>query len=392
MIDDSYIFSFRGQQYFKDNRFGILTSNLFGLLSVLAEPKGLKILNSTGASSTPETARKRYVQTMFHMLSWYENDLTPDSESWKSLTLVRKMHHYASRQSQKKGIGMITQIEVGLTAYGFLGYALTRPHTLGVRYDNDEDRDAFVFFWAVICSMLGVKDEFNMCLHPLPVVEMIVEICRRYIFLQILQLETPMFTLMARAFYDGQSKFLPLMSFESMMFLNKRTAGLPGYQFQVDMNREKMCKQVFTDAELAMIHKHYSAQEGYQYMKDFIIDGRIRILKLRRRDSNKNIISEKYTQTIDYAEEVKADEHNINVLLQLLELEYPDDLQLTVIESDGHWAKHLNDKEFSCLSNTDQMLVKMRIQAFKNNYTWWGYRINDWLVSRILRQMEKYNK
>lgn len=350
-------------------------------------------MNSTGASSTPETARKRYVQTMFHMLSWYENDLEPGSKSWNSLTLVRKMHVFASRQSKKKGIGFISQIEVGLTAFGFMGFALTRPQTLGVRYDNNDDREAFVFFWAVICAMLGVKDEYNMCLHPLPVVEMICEICRRYIFLQILQLETPMFNLMARAFYDGQSKFLPLMSFDSMMFLNKRTAGLPGYQYQVDVNRETVCKQIFTVKELEMIHKHYSAQEGYQYMKDFIIDNKIRLLKLRRRDSNKNIIDEKYTQKIEFAKEAKqVDEKNIQALLQVLELDTPDDLQLTVIESDADWIKHLNDREFNKLSNTDQMLVKMRIQAFKNNYTWWGHGINDWLVTRILRQMQKYNK
>lgn len=116
-----WVFFCRGQQYFKENRFGILNSNLFGLLSVIAEPKGLKILASTGRSSTPETAKKRYVQTIIHMLSWYENDLVPGSKSWQSLSQVRKMHFMASKQSQKKGLGIISQIETALTAYGFMG-------------------------------------------------------------------------------------------------------------------------------------------------------------------------------------------------------------------------------------------------------------------------------
>jgi hypothetical protein len=58
-----------------------------------------------------------------------------------------------------------------MTVFGFMGYALTKPHQLGIRSDNDEDREAFIHFWAVIGSLLGVKDEFNMCLYPLKVVE-----------------------------------------------------------------------------------------------------------------------------------------------------------------------------------------------------------------------------
>ncbi len=63
-----------------DNRFGMLTSNLYGLFALLADPKGLDILDSTGRSSTAETAKKRYISTIVHMLSWYEVDLQPDSK------------------------------------------------------------------------------------------------------------------------------------------------------------------------------------------------------------------------------------------------------------------------------------------------------------------------
>lgn len=71
---------FRGQKYFHDNRFGILTSNMCGLLTLLADPKGLKILSETGRSSTPETAKKRYADTVMHTMSWYEVDLTPGTK------------------------------------------------------------------------------------------------------------------------------------------------------------------------------------------------------------------------------------------------------------------------------------------------------------------------
>lgn len=356
----------------------------------------MKILNSTGGSSTPEAARKRAVRTMFHMITWYESELKPGSKSWNSLKLVRKMHLNASRQSQMKGIGMISQTEVGLTAYGFMGVALTRPHVVGIRPACDADRDAFVFFWAVIFFMLGVRDEFNICLHPLPVAEIISEALRRYIFIQILQLETPMFDLMSHAFYGGAASFLPLVSYDVMMFLNKRAAGLPGYQYWIDMDCEKICKQLFTTEELEMIHRHYSAHEGYQFMKDFIIDSKLRILKVKHRLPKNNTVDVMlFEDQIDEKGTVDTDlieEKNLIVLQKLLELESLNDLELIVIRNDDEWPKQLNDNEFYKLSRMDQVVVKICLRACYINYSWWGYRINEWVTNRILYQMERFHK
>lgn len=88
------------------------------------------------------------------------------------------MHLIASRSAEKGGVGMIPQAAMAMTKFGFMGYALVRPHMLGIKHDNKEDREAFVHLWAVLgymcldTSVLGyIKDEFNMCLHPLEVVE-----------------------------------------------------------------------------------------------------------------------------------------------------------------------------------------------------------------------------
>lgn len=81
------------------------------------------------------------------------------------------MHLVASKSSLEKKVGFIPQGSMSMTAFGFMGYALVRPHMLGIRYDNDDDREAFVHLWAVLGHMLGIKDHYNMCLHPLDVVE-----------------------------------------------------------------------------------------------------------------------------------------------------------------------------------------------------------------------------
>lgn len=82
------------------------------------------------------------------------------------------MHLLASRSAETNGVGFIPQCAMAMTKFGFMGYALVRPHMLGIRHDNKEDQEAFVHLWAVIGFMLGVKDEFNMCLHSLEVVKM----------------------------------------------------------------------------------------------------------------------------------------------------------------------------------------------------------------------------
>lgn len=92
-----------------------------GLITLLAEPKGLKLLASTGRSSTSASAQHRYVSTIRHLLFWYDIDLTPGSKSWQSLQRVRKMHLQASNTGVAKGIGAITQMEVALTTFGFMG-------------------------------------------------------------------------------------------------------------------------------------------------------------------------------------------------------------------------------------------------------------------------------
>lgn len=53
----------------------MFAGKLSGLLAVLAVPSILKILVHTKASSAPLTAYRRYLQTVFHTMTWYEEEL-----------------------------------------------------------------------------------------------------------------------------------------------------------------------------------------------------------------------------------------------------------------------------------------------------------------------------
>lgn len=56
-----FYFICRGQRYFFDNRFGMMTSNLYGLFSLLCDPRGAQFLDRTGKSSDKISAKKRKI-------------------------------------------------------------------------------------------------------------------------------------------------------------------------------------------------------------------------------------------------------------------------------------------------------------------------------------------
>lgn len=159
----------------------------------------------------------------------------------------------------------ISQAELAVAVFGFMGYALIRPHYFGIRHNCPIDREAFVHFWAVIVHMLGVEDNFNMCLHSLDVVEILCTITLQYFFTPFLHIETSKFSQMIRAILDGMSEFLPMMTYEFQMFRVKRISGMYGYQYKCNPFKDKLCKQIFTNDEMIKIRQHMQQRFGFDY-------------------------------------------------------------------------------------------------------------------------------
>ncbi|KAG8284788.1 hypothetical protein J6590_095190 [Homalodisca vitripennis] len=79
----------RGQKYFADNYFSLFVAKLCGLLVVLAVPSILRVLVLTGQSSHPVSAFRRYLDTLSHMLEWYEGDvMNPNSSIVSQFYLI----------------------------------------------------------------------------------------------------------------------------------------------------------------------------------------------------------------------------------------------------------------------------------------------------------------
>lgn len=92
-----------------------------GLLSVLAVPTMISVVEATNQSSNAYTAYRRYIQTLFHTVNWYRYDLKLGTPSWKSVETVRRLHSNATARCQKMGIGFISQKDMSLTQFGFMG-------------------------------------------------------------------------------------------------------------------------------------------------------------------------------------------------------------------------------------------------------------------------------
>ena len=143
---------------FKNNSFAMFYAMYCGLLGILAVPSILSVLVHTNKSSSIVTAYRRYMQTLYHVLLWFRHEFTPGTKAWKSLETIRKIHFSASRSAQSASVGIISQKDMVITQYGFMGFIVDCQKKLGIQADV-RDMEHFCHFWRVLGSLIGIKDE-----------------------------------------------------------------------------------------------------------------------------------------------------------------------------------------------------------------------------------------
>lgn len=220
----------RGQSYFIKYRFVLQSGMLAGLVAVLAIPTILNVLICTRQSGTAAQAYRRYVRTMLHVYAWYS--YSPDEETskfWTSLKAVRYAHSRSGRASQKQGCGLISQKDMALTQFGFIGFI-----TLGAdRIDlyEPEFLEATVHMWRVIGYLLGIKDEYNICGRNWEETRPRLDIALRKVYVPALQNTTADFKKMTKALVDGLWPVNTGLSLEPFVYMTKRLARVPGYEY-----------------------------------------------------------------------------------------------------------------------------------------------------------------
>lgn len=203
----------KGQSFYHKHIFSFMGAKFMGLLTVLAIPTIVKILIHTRMSGSDLTAYKRYIATIFHMTVWYEADFKPGSKLWKSIAQVKGLHNSASNNSCKAGINRISQKDMALTQFGFMGYQLTREKHFGIHNTSEEEWGAYIHLWRVIGHLLGIEDRFNLCTGTVQEVQAKCEKLIEKVFLPCVKRKDAEFTEMSRYLVNGLWVFSPILNF-----------------------------------------------------------------------------------------------------------------------------------------------------------------------------------
>ncbi|KAG5890638.1 hypothetical protein JTB14_034928 [Gonioctena quinquepunctata] len=209
----------KGQDVFNKHIYAMFVGKLFGLLAILSIPSILNILIFTKMSGSDVSAYKRYMATIFHMMVWYQSDFQPGSKSWKSISEVRRMHNSASRKSCAANINRISQKDMALTQFGFIGFPLARAEKIGIYHMSEEEWEAFLHVWRVVGYLMGIENRFNICRGS---VEETREICNLLIdnvFRIRIEEKNKNFLSMSRHLIRGMWAMNPVLDFKSFMTL-----------------------------------------------------------------------------------------------------------------------------------------------------------------------------
>lgn len=285
---------------------------------------------------------------------------------------MRKLHNHASYTSLQKNLGFISQREVALTTFGFAGFVIIRPHLFGIQSNDDKKREGFMHFWAVLNYMLGVRDEFNIGLLPLDAVEIEFDLVMRNVLAPCIQVETELFKEMTNALVTGLKPYLPLLEYESQMFLTRRAVGIPGYQYGVDLKKEKPHRNIFTVEEM-------------ESFDEPLFNRNILLVKVKENqecsDINQNVIS-------DCNNNRRTDSKYMEGVRNFFEL--PDSATLKIKEiprDEATFMASLNDKKYNKLSVTAKMYLQMNlasVNALRNPIG--KYLMDQFLSSALNRQ------
>ncbi|KAI1289165.1 hypothetical protein HDE_08281 [Halotydeus destructor] len=194
------------QEHLKKHRTSISFSHLCGLMFVVQLPHGLAPLLYTKKSGSVCSLFTRYIDTIIHVKRWYDSDLfDPSTEGYKSIRQVRSMHkHVASvmnampsnnnngqNTESSDGRVWVSQFDMMVTQWAFIGLVLQHPEKCGLHRATQEDFAAIIYVWRVISYLIGIKDEYSMCLDSVEDTIKLSSLVYQEVYHPVLSAEVP---------------------------------------------------------------------------------------------------------------------------------------------------------------------------------------------------------
>lgn len=71
---------------------------------------------------------------------------------------VKRRHNLASKSGANCGLQRISQKDMALTQFGFMGFALARNRFIGLKIVDVNEYKGFVHLWRVVGHLLGIEE------------------------------------------------------------------------------------------------------------------------------------------------------------------------------------------------------------------------------------------
>jgi hypothetical protein len=198
--------------------------------------------------------------------------------------------------------------------------------------------------------MLGIEDDYNICLHPLEVVQAICEICMRYVFTPLLQLESSRMDKMYNAIMDGIGYYIPHSSYGSVLFFVRRLVGIPGYHYITDTPNFNFAKHYFSDEEFEFFSKNFKKHPHFAHFSGLVGAKKTYLINVVNTSLKKTYIKPK--SNIDNPSDI----FDMEALLEILELNSAKDISFIEVNSDNY-KEICEQSKFYRLQERDQVLV-----------------------------------
>lgn len=242
-------------------------SSLTGLFLILQCPDALEPLLSTGNSKDIPSLFNRYLNTILHVRNWYDYDIfNPETKGYKSIRMVRGMHKrlqqimndkFTVSDVEGKPTLWMTQYEVSVTQFSFIGMALAYPKKCGLIKAKDKELVEVNYYWRVLGYMMGVEDEFNCChFDRVEDIQAFMKLILEQELKPRLKNEPcPTGTAMCQALCIALADFLTMVTFNSLAHWWSDTFMFNGYELK-PMTFKERCLTEFTKVSFNKFLKH----------------------------------------------------------------------------------------------------------------------------------------
>ncbi|XP_042891309.1 uncharacterized protein LOC122265903 isoform X1 [Penaeus japonicus] len=252
----------RGRDFYYRYLFCMSFSEVLALVFMLSMTRALRPLMYTGRSDSPRKALRRYFSTFQHVTAWHEGDVwDPSDPAQKDLLSVRALHNRLSavfnsskehdkvwnttiqekghqeptcpfyhtiREDLKGQAGdglllegpdnppfFISQWDMSLTQYQFMGLVVAHPHKMGAGAATDEDLEGLIHFWRGLGWLLGIQDKYNFCRGTLAEVRSLCLEVERLVGIPALAKADWNYEHMTGSLVSGLSHLMHTLSFEA---------------------------------------------------------------------------------------------------------------------------------------------------------------------------------